>query len=175
MSLSGGAVSGASMGGGLLIDKLRKISSQLHSAGESKAKAPADEPASRDIVARSDNFASTMETPILSDHCVWSSADEVVPCLISSSKSKFSVQPLEEKMKVAFREAYGWDVASRSGCVDEKERAAPRGGEGFILPALDDSNKPFFFGIDCRSGNEILLGKFPKVGNVICNPLFITL
>lgn len=168
VSLPGGAASGASTGGGgaLLIDKLRKISSQLHSAGDNKAKAVADEAVGRDIAARNENFANGNETPILSDHCVWSSVDEVVPCLISSSKNKFSVQPLKEKIIVAFREAYLWNAATGLGDFDEKRRDVPRGGEGFVLPVLDDSNKPFFFGIDCRSGNEILLGKFPKVGQV---------
>lgn len=158
--VSSGGASAATGGGVLLIDKLRKISSQLQSVGENKTKLPPDEHGNKN--SRNENDGSAFETAILSDHCLWSSPDEVVPCMISSSKGKFSTQLLDQKMKLAFRDAYFWN-ASKSESLDEKGTESLRGGEGFVLPILDESNKPFFFGIDCRSGNELLLGKFPKV------------
>ena len=54
------------------------------------------------------------------------------------------------------------EIASEANS-EALSNAILRGGEGFVIPMVQESEGPFYFGIDCRSELETKLGKFPKV------------
>lgn len=85
--------------------------------------------------------------------CLWASAAEVVPCISSNRRRPMA----PEDVLLSFQSAV--QAKAHSASAEEVFNVC------FPLLSGDgsgDAQKPFFFGIDCRSEAEKRLGQFPK-------------
>ena len=83
---------------------------------------------------------------------LWAGAADVVPCLCTS---RYMPPPANENDPLSHFDM-GLTLGAAAG-------GARRGGEGACFPLPDErALQPFYFGLDCRSEAERVVGRFPK-------------
>jgi hypothetical protein len=111
--------------------------------------------------------------------CLWSSAQESIPCICTSRRLVPVPSVLSQYETAVAASSYNpGSLTSRDSTyplptvLSARDSDAPQAESIYDSGPASAVDKPFFFGIDCRTEAERLLGCFPKAIGV--DPSFIT-